>query len=157
MKYKNRPTFAYYSTTFWDFKSVPKTWQKLKAKYNFYKKMSKYRKTVYYDFKSQFFVIFLVITGTVYSWKYRFLSIYFPKSRNTVLKIFFFPSTGKYNMSIKFQFIINIDFFQRFCLTVSNCNVLYLNASVPLSTQKQMTFFMVRFRLIVSKPCIYCF
>ena len=90
MKYKNRPTFAYYSTTFWDFKSVPKTWQKLKAKYNFYKKMSKYRKTVYYDFKSQFFVIFLVITGTVYSWKYHFLSIYFPKSRNTVLKIFIF-------------------------------------------------------------------
>ena len=28
MKYKNRPTFAYYSTIFWDFKSVPKTWQR---------------------------------------------------------------------------------------------------------------------------------
>ena len=58
MKYEKRPTFAYYSTTFWDFKSVPKTWQKLKGKYNLLKKMSKYRNTVYYDFKSQFLVIF---------------------------------------------------------------------------------------------------
>ena len=58
MKYKNRPTFACYSITFWDFKSVSKTWQKLNAKYNFLKKMSKYQNIVYYDFKSQFLVIF---------------------------------------------------------------------------------------------------
>ena len=60
-------------------------------------------------------------------------------------------------MNIKFHVIINIDFFQRFCLTVFSCNALDLNASAPLSTQMQMTFFMTRFRLIVSKPCVYCF
>ena len=35
IKYKNRPTFGYYSITFWDFKSlqnVPKSWQLLKTK-----------------------------------------------------------------------------------------------------------------------------
>ena len=50
--------------------------------------MSKYRNTVYYDLKFRFLVIFLVITGTVYCWKYRFPTIFFSKSRNTVLKIF---------------------------------------------------------------------
>ena len=63
-KYKNILTFAYYSITFWDFKSlqgIPKVWQKLKAKNNFLKKMSKYRNTVWYDFKSRFFVIFYSI------------------------------------------------------------------------------------------------
>ena len=58
MKYKNRPTFTYYRITFWDFKSVPKTWRKLKAKYNFLKKMPKYQNNIYYDFKSQFLVVF---------------------------------------------------------------------------------------------------
>ena len=39
MKYKNRLTFAYYSITFWDFKSlqsVPKIWQVLKTKRKFF-------------------------------------------------------------------------------------------------------------------------
>ena len=38
MKYKNKLTFAYYSMTFWDFKSlqsVPKTWQVLKTNPDF--------------------------------------------------------------------------------------------------------------------------
>ena len=48
MKYKNRLAFAYYSITFWDFKShqsVPKTWQVLEPKYIFLKdvKIWKYR------------------------------------------------------------------------------------------------------------------
>ena len=47
MKYKNRLTLAYYSTKFWDFKSlqsVSKTWKVLKTK-NFFKdvQISKYR------------------------------------------------------------------------------------------------------------------
>ena len=61
MKYKNRLTFAYYGIAFWDFKSfqsVPKSWQVLKAKKNFFLKMSKHQNTVFYDFKSQFLVIF---------------------------------------------------------------------------------------------------
>ena len=61
MKYKNWLTFAYYSITFWDLRSlqgVPKTWQVLKSKNKIFKKMSKYRNTVYYDFKSRFLVIF---------------------------------------------------------------------------------------------------
>ena len=33
-------------------------------------------------------LFFLVITGTVWCWKYRFPTIFFSKSRNTVLKIF---------------------------------------------------------------------
>ena len=129
IKYKKRPTFVYYSTTFWDFKSVPKTWQKLKAKYNFLKKMSKYRNIVYYDFKSQFLVIF--------SSNYRHhlvLKIPFPQFSKYGTENLHFLSTGKYNINIKFHFIVNIGFFQRFCLTVFDCNVLYLNASAPLST-----------------------
>ena len=61
MKYKNRLTFAYYSITFWNFKSrqgVLKIWKVLKAKNKFLKKMFKYQNTVYYGFKSRFFVIF---------------------------------------------------------------------------------------------------
>ena len=47
MKYKNRLTFAYYSTKFWDFKSlqsVSKTWKVLKTNF-FFKdvQISKYR------------------------------------------------------------------------------------------------------------------
>ena len=61
MKYKNWLTFAYYSITFWDFKSlqgVPRTWQVLKSKNKFFEKMFKYRNTVCYDFKPRFLVIF---------------------------------------------------------------------------------------------------
>ena len=61
MKCKSRLTFEYYSITFWGFNGVwgvPKSWQVLKGKNNFLKKMSKYRNTVYYDFKSRFHVIF---------------------------------------------------------------------------------------------------
>ena len=61
MKYKNRLTFAYYSITFWNFKSrqgVLKIWKVLKAKNKFLKKMFKYQNTVYYGFKSRFLVIF---------------------------------------------------------------------------------------------------
>ena len=68
-KYKNRLTFEYYSLTFWDFKSlksVPKTLQTLKAKNKLLKKMSTYRNTAFYDFKSRFLVFFSpVITGTI--------------------------------------------------------------------------------------------
>ena len=92
-KYKNRLTFAYYSLTLWDFKSLksaPKTLQTLRAKNKLFKKMSTYRNTAFYDFKSRFLIFFFpVITGTVWCGKYRFLTIFFSKSWNTVLKIFF--------------------------------------------------------------------
>ena len=53
----------------------------------------------------------------------------------------YFPSIRKYNLNIKFHFIINIDFFQRFCFTVFNCNVLYLNASAPFEYSKADVIF----------------
>ena len=37
-----------------------------------------------------FLLFFPIITGTIQCWKYRFPTIFFPKSRNTVLKIFIF-------------------------------------------------------------------
>ena len=49
---------------------------------------SKFRNTVFYGFKSRFLVIFSVITGTVYCRKCHFPTVFFPKSENTVLKIF---------------------------------------------------------------------
>ena len=63
MKYKNRLTFAYYSITFWDLKSlqsVPKTWQvlKTKRKLEILLKMSWYRNAVFYDYQSRFLLIF---------------------------------------------------------------------------------------------------
>ena len=119
--------------------------------------MSKYRNTVYYDFKSQFLVIFSCNYRHHLVLKIPFPEHIFPQISKYRSENLYFPFKGKYNLNIKFHFIINIDFFQRFCLTVFYCNVLDLNASTPLSTQKQMTFFMVPFRLIVSKPCVYCF
>ena len=44
--------------------------------------MSKYRNTIFYDFKSRFFI------SSWQSWKYHFPTIFFPKFWNTVLKIF---------------------------------------------------------------------
>ena len=82
MKYKNRLTFAYYSITFWDLKSlqsVPKIWQKLKEKENFLKnvQISKY-----------LLLWFQIISNTILCWKYRFPTISFPQPPNTVLEIF---------------------------------------------------------------------
>ena len=157
MKYKNRLTFACYNITFWDFKSIPKTWQKLKAKHNLLKKKSKYRNAVDYDLKSQFLVIFSSNYRHRLVLKIPFPWHIFPQISKYRTKNLYFPSTGKYKMNIKFHFIINIDFFQSFCLTVFYLRtILYLNTSAPLSTQKQMTYFMVRFRLIVSKLGVYC-
>ena len=91
MSYKNRLLFPYYNILrFYYFKkslqSVPKTWQVLKSKKNFF------LKDVQIPISRCFFffvvVFFSVFTGTIYGWKYRFPTIFFPKSRNTVLKIF---------------------------------------------------------------------
>ena len=92
-------TFGHRSITFLDFKSlqiVPKTLQVLKTKQNFFLKMSKYRNTVFYDFKFRNLVIF--------SSNYRHrLVLKIPFSDHIFLKIaklrtknLHFTSTGKY-------------------------------------------------------------
>ena len=92
-------TFGHRSITFLDFKSlqiVPKTLQVLKTKQNFFLKMSKYRSTVFYDFKFRNLVIF--------SSNYRHrLVLKIPFPDHIFLKIskyrtqnLHFPSTGKY-------------------------------------------------------------
>ena len=61
MNDKNRLTLAYYSITFWDFKSlqsVSKTWEVLQNNIDIFLKMSKSRNTVFYDDQSRFLVIF---------------------------------------------------------------------------------------------------
>ena len=91
IKYKNRLTFAYYSITFWDFKSlqsVPTTWQKLKAKNVFFKRCPNIEIPFIMISNPDFSLFFLVITGTAQCWKYLFPTIFFSKSRNTILKIF---------------------------------------------------------------------
>ena len=99
IKYKNRLTFAYYSITFWDFKSlqgVPKTWKVLKSKNKFFKKTLKYRNTVYYDFKSQFFVIFSSIYWHRLVLEIPFSDHIFPKVSKHCTENLHITSTGKY-------------------------------------------------------------
>ena len=74
---------------FWDFiisRKVFKVFRKPDKCWNqkrtFFWKMSRSR------FPGGFFVFFSVFTSTICGWKYRFPTIFFPKSRNTVLKIF---------------------------------------------------------------------
>ena len=89
IKYKNRLTFTYYSIKFWDFKSlesVPKTSQVLKTKKEFFFKDSQI--PFFMITNPDFLLIFPVISGIVQCWKYRSPTTFFPKSRNTVLKIF---------------------------------------------------------------------
>ena len=50
--------------------------------------MSKYRNTVLYDLKFRFLVIFFSNYQHCLVWKILFPNHFFPKSRNTVLKIF---------------------------------------------------------------------
>ena len=99
IKYKNRLTFAYYSITFWDFKSlqgVPKTWKVLKSKNKFFKKTLKYRNTVYYDFKSQFLVIFSSIYRHRLVLEIPFSDHIFPNVSKHCTENLQFSSTGKY-------------------------------------------------------------
>ena len=92
MKYEKRLTFAYYSVTFWDFKSlqsVLKTWQVLKKRtFNFFSFFFNIEILFFMITNSDFLLFFPIISGTTYCWKYCFLTIFFPKSRNTVTKIF---------------------------------------------------------------------
>ena len=99
IKYKNRLTFAHYSITFWDFKSlqgVPKTWKVLKSKNKFFKKTLKYRNTVYYDFKSQFLVIFSSIYRHRLVLEIPFSDHIFPNVSKHCTENLQFSSTGKY-------------------------------------------------------------
>ena len=99
MKYRNRLTFAYYSITFWDFKSlqsVPKSWQVLKTKQIFFLKMSKYRNTVFYDYQSWFLDIFSSNYRHRLVLKVPFPNHSFPKISKHRTENRYFPSTGKY-------------------------------------------------------------
>ena len=98
MKYKNRLTFAYYGIIFLDFKSlqsVPKTLQVLKAKKKIFKKMSKYRNTVFYDFKCRFLVIFSSNYRHRVVLKIPFPDHIFPKISKYRTENLHFPSTNK--------------------------------------------------------------
>ena len=67
-KYKNRLIFAYYSITFWDFKSlqgVLKTWKVLKANNYFLKQCSNIEIPFIIISNPDFSLFFPVITGTV--------------------------------------------------------------------------------------------
>ena len=95
MKYKNRLAFAYYSITFWDFKNLQcsKNLRSVRSKKNFFKKMSEYRNTVFYDFKSRFLAVFSSYYRHHLVLKIPFSDHIFPK----ILKYrLHFPSIGKY-------------------------------------------------------------
>ena len=101
MSYKNRFVFAYYNIfRFCCFKksleSVLKTWQVLKSKKRFFWKMSKYRNTVFYDFKSRFLVIFCSNYRHRLVLKIPFPDHIFPKISKYRTENLHFPSTGKY-------------------------------------------------------------
>ena len=99
-KYKNRLTFAYYSLTLWDFKSLksaPKTLQTLRAKNKLFKKMSTYRNTAFYDFKSRFLFFFFPSNYRHrLVWKIPFFDHFFLKILKYCTENLLFPSTSKY-------------------------------------------------------------
>ena len=98
MKHKNRLAFAYYSISFWDFKSfqgVRKTWQKLKAKNYIFKRCPTIE------------IPFILISNPdfpIFSSNYRhrlvlkkpFPDHIFPKVSKCRTENLHFPSTGKY-------------------------------------------------------------
>ena len=65
MKYNYRLKFAYYSITFWDFKSlqsVPKTWQVVKTKNNFFERCPNIEIPFFMISNPDFSLFFTVIT-----------------------------------------------------------------------------------------------
>ena len=61
----------------------------LKAKNSFFEKRCSNIEIPFFMISNPDFSLFFpVITGTVECWKYRFLTTFFPKSQNTVMKIF---------------------------------------------------------------------
>ena len=111
MRYKYKLTFPYYSITFWDLKSlqsVPKTWQVLKTKKKFFKKMSKYRNTVFYDFKSRFLVLFSSNYRHRLVLKIPFPDYIFPKISKYRSENLHFPSNGKYYAPLKKKVFLKI-------------------------------------------------
>ena len=83
--------------------------------------MSKYRNTVFDDFKSRFLVVFFsVVTGTVQCWKHRIPTIFLPKSRNTVLKIFTSCPPVKITSPLEYPYI---EILSRGGLTVPSLNL----------------------------------
>ena len=98
IKYENRLTFIYYSKIFWDFESlqsVSKTWQVLKTKKNFLKKMSKYRNTFFWNYQSRFLVIFSSNYRHHLVLKIPFPDHIFPKISKYRTENFYCPSTSK--------------------------------------------------------------
>ena len=92
-------TFALYSIIFLDFsslQSVPKTLQVLKAKKKNFLKMSKYRHTVFYDFKSRFLVIFSSNYRHRLVLKIPFPDHIFPKISKYRTENLYFSSVSKY-------------------------------------------------------------
>ena len=98
IKYKNRLTFAYYTLTLWDFKSskCSKNLTSVKSKKEIFKNMSKYRNTVYYDFKSRFLAIFSSNYHHRLLLKIPFPDHTFSKISKYRTENLHFSSTGKY-------------------------------------------------------------
>ena len=99
MKFENRLTFAYYSVTFWNFKSlqsVSETWQMLKKKRFFYKNLPNIEVLFFYDYQSWFLVIFSNNYQHRLLFKILFLDHIFPKVLKYCTENLYFPSTSKY-------------------------------------------------------------
>ena len=114
MKYKNRLTFAYHGLIFLDFKSlqsVPGTLQLSNAKKVFLK-MSKYRNTVFYNFKSRFLVIFSSNYMHRLVLKIPLPDHIFPTISKCRAENLHFPSTSKYYAPHPLFFITENEFKQ---------------------------------------------
>ena len=99
--YKNRLVFVYYNILrFCCFKeslqSVLKSWQVLKSKKKFFRKMSKYRNIVFDDFKSRFLANFFSNYRHRLVLEIPFLNHIFLKTSKYRTENLHFPSTGKY-------------------------------------------------------------
>ena len=121
MSYKNRLLFTYYNILrFYCFKkslqSVLKTWQVLKSKNKIFWKMSKYRNTVFYDFKSRFLVIFVSNYRHRPVLKISFPDHIFPKISKYCTENLYFPSTGKYCVPPSIEYNVLL------CLMCEYCN-----------------------------------
>ena len=163
MRYKYKLTFPYYSITFWDLKSlqsVPKTWQVLKTKKKFFKKMSKYRNTVFYDFKSRFLVLFSSNYRHRLVLKIPSPDYIFPKISKYGSENLHFPSNGKYYAPLKKKSVLKN--FTKFA-GKHRCRSLFFNKVAGLMSATLLTkklwhrCFPVNFVKLLRTPPIVAF
>ena len=163
MKYKNRLAFAYYSITFWDFKSfqsVPTTWQKLKAKNIFLKidvQISKYRLLWFQIPISRYFQHCLVL-------KIPLSRPYFSQNPEYRTENLHFVSTGKnygpstfdkgrgvfyYFLYACFLFVQGFNHSRRMFIE----SLYYLQIFLMLGDNSKETFFVAMHSIWLQKAC----